>query len=201
VLRFGATWGYSSRTQAVAARSLFSIGLDLLGATRNPGGLPDGRFFAWLGQVQWARRFASILDATLVARADVQLSDRPLLGFEQFAIGGRNTVRGYRENRLVGDNGVVGSLELRVPIPMPSWREWRPHFELAPFFDAGHSWNTDRPELGEQTLLSVGVGGRLFLTHDMLFRVYWGHPLKDVASLGESSLQDDGISLGLEWDL
>jgi hemolysin activation/secretion protein len=103
--------------------------------------IPDGEFFAWLGQFQWVRRFDP-WGAQLVFRTDVQLAEDPLLSLEQFAMGGHATVRGYRENELVRDNGIISSLEVRVPL----WSDTpgRPMVELAPFFDWGNSWNTDR---------------------------------------------------------
>jgi hemolysin activation/secretion protein len=35
---------------------------------------------------------------------------------EQFSLGGIDTVRGYRQNQIVADNGVFGSVELSVPL-------------------------------------------------------------------------------------
>ncbi|MDJ0849479.1 MAG: ShlB/FhaC/HecB family hemolysin secretion/activation protein [Myxococcota bacterium] len=199
-LRFGAEWSWQTRNQVIAARSMFTQGLPVLGATENSGrGVPDATFLSWLGQLQVARRFPELFDVQVVARGDVQLSDRPLFGLEQFAIGGHATVRGYRENRLVRDSGLVGSVELRVPVPLPSWREWRPTLEIAPFFDVGRSWNKERGELGPRTLMSVGVGGRLGLWEGLDVQVYWGHDLKDVENLGTNTLQDDGVHMGVLW--
>ena len=129
----------------------------------------------------------------------MQIADRPLLGLEQFVVGGHTSVRGYRKNQLVRYNGLVGSLELRVPVPMPDLREWRPRFELAPFVDAGYSWNARGPTDGPTTLVSVGVGGRLGLTDRVHFEIYWGHRLKSVPEIGAANLQDAGLSLGLTW--
>ncbi len=200
VLRFGGRYTWRAPNRVVAARTMFSFGLPALGATRNSDpGVPDAEFFAWLGQLQLARRFPELADVQLVARADVQIASDPLFGLEQFAMGGHATVRGYRENRLVRDNGVIGSVELRVPVPMPSWREWRPTFELAPFFDAGYSWNTDRREFGEQTLTSIGIGGRLGITEKLRAQAYWGYDLQDVFDPGDGDLQDDGVHLGVVW--
>ena len=46
----------------------------------------------------------------------MQLTPDPLLPIEQIAIGGIDTVRGYRENQLVVDNGWMTSAELRIPL-------------------------------------------------------------------------------------
>ena len=108
-LRIGGDWVHRGPDQVVAARSVFSFGLDTLNATRQPGDLPDGQFISWLGQLQWARRF-EFLDAQLIGRTDIHLSDSPLLGIEQYVVGGQATVRGYRENERVRDNAMIGSL-------------------------------------------------------------------------------------------
>jgi hemolysin activation/secretion protein len=202
VLRFGGDAAWRTRDQVLAARLLVSVGLPVLGATENDAaGVPDANFVAWLAQLQWARRFPDLWGLQVVARADAQLADRPLFGLEQFAVGGHGTVRGYRENRLVRDNGLVGSVELRLPVPLPGWGEWRPRFDIAPFLDAGYSWNTDRDEIGPTTLFSVGVGGRLELTEHLRLEAYWGHDLRDLVDVGTDSLQSDGVHLGIQWEM
>lgn len=54
-------------------------------------------------------------DILFVARAAAQLTPDSLLPLEQFSVGGIATVRGYGQNQLVTDNGVLGSLEVRLP--------------------------------------------------------------------------------------
>ena len=44
-----------------------------------------------------------------------QASDKPLVNSEQFSAGGLGTVRGYLESEELGDNGILGSVELRTP--------------------------------------------------------------------------------------
>lgn len=193
VLRLGQEFNFASQRQVWALRSTFSAGLDAFGPTRSDrDAIPDGRFIAWLAQVQYARRFER-LDAQLIARADVQLSDDPLLGLEQFALGGAGTVRGYRQNELVRDNGALASLELRVPLYHRPERRTR--LELAPFIDVGTTWNRRRsdPE-GPKSLAGAGVGLRLQLSGRMLFEVYWARELRDIDESGrDRDLQDHGI--------
>jgi len=162
VLRLGVDASYRSRSQSIAFRSLLSVGFDALGATRSPAGVPDGEFVAWLVQLQWAGRLPGS-EAQVVARFDSQIASDPLLPLEQFAVGGFYSVRGYRENAVVRDNGLAGSLELRLPI----YARRRPDLrvELAPFFDVGRSWNdTNRPSAANAeplTLASLGLGLRV----------------------------------------
>ena len=111
----------------------FSFGLDAFGATVNQTGLPDGIFFAWLGQFQWVQRFSQfswvqglgqypwvqrlgLLDSYAIFRSSFQYSDAPLLSLEQVSIGGRYSVRGYRENTMLRDRAALSSLEMRVPV-------------------------------------------------------------------------------------
>lgn len=51
----------------------------------------------------------------LVARLQGQLSSKPLPSSEEISAGGADTVRGYLESEALGDNGIVGSVELRSP--------------------------------------------------------------------------------------
>jgi hemolysin activation/secretion protein len=44
-----------------------------------------------------------------------QLADQPLVSSEQFALGGLDTVRGYLEVEMLGDNGLAGTAEFRTP--------------------------------------------------------------------------------------
>jgi hemolysin activation/secretion protein len=48
-------------------------------------------------------------------RVQGQIADGPLVSSEQFSLGGLDTVRGYLESEVLGDNGVAGNIELRSP--------------------------------------------------------------------------------------
>lgn len=51
----------------------------------------------------------------LYGKVQGQIADGPLVSSEQFSLGGLDTVRGYLESEVLGDNGVVGNLEFRTP--------------------------------------------------------------------------------------
>ena len=57
-LRLSQDWAHYTQEEVFAARSQLSFGIDALGATTHGGETPDGRFFAWLGQFQWAKLFS-----------------------------------------------------------------------------------------------------------------------------------------------
>lgn len=196
-LRFIQEYLYRDPTQVIAIRSRLSLGIHALGATSNPGEeVPDGRFFAWLFQFQWARRF-KLLDIQTIARMDLQVANKSLLPLEQISVGGRYSVRGYRENTLVRDNGFIASLESRIPMI-------RNHFladflEFCQFADFGTAWNRDLPTPKPRSIGSVGLGLRWGATYRYpilwkpQFELYWGVPLKHVDTPGNWNLQDSGI--------
>ncbi len=196
-LRFAQEWTHRTPEQVIAARSRFSLGIDALGATlsNHSNNIPDGRFFAWLGQFQWVRR-TPLLDTYLIFRTDLQIAANPLLILEQLAVGGRYSVRGYRENTVVRDNAFLTSLEARIPVLRN--RRWASVVELAPFVDYGQAWSTGGPTPGPHDLPSVGIGLRWAaavaspVAVRPQFEVYWGHALRDITTSG-GNLQDHGI--------
>lgn len=201
-------WVDRSPDQVIALRSTFSLGTDTFGATDNPSGIPDGEFFHWIGQAQWVRRFEVLgLDSIrAVVRGEAQLTDDRLLPLEKFSIGGADTVRGYRENLLVRDNGWDASLEFRVPVfelsipGLPSdLQDGR--VDIAPFFDAGQSWNNEIDDPSPKTIASVGIGLRWAPIRGMLASLYWGYALRDVQDPVDSDLQDDGIHFAIRASL
>jgi hemolysin activation/secretion protein len=198
VARIGLEWTDSTVNQVLALRSRVTGGFDVLGATTHSDeNIPDGQFFAWLGQFQWTRRLTD-WDLQGIFRLDVQLSSQPLLPLEQIAVGGRYSVRGYRENQLVRDNGLVVSLESRLPIVRN--KPWADFIQLAPFVDFGKAWNTTLPTPEPKNLVSIGIGLRwaMTLTAPFLlrpqFEIYWGYALKEVETTG-GDLQDLGLHL------
>lgn len=188
-LRFGGEGGWRTRWTAAAVRSTLSVGVDALDASVQSGGVPDGRFVAWLGQARVSQRLG-LLDAQLQLRGDVQLSNDPLLGIEQLGVGGIDSVRGYRRNARVRDNGVVGSAELLVPLP--TWRRVSP--EALAFVDGARAWDVNS-DLSNATLLSVGGGLRVGMGEHLMFEIYYGEALRDVTQPNDDDLQDEGVHL------
>jgi hemolysin activation/secretion protein len=194
VLRFIGEWTFATPRNVVATRATLSVGIHALGSTNRSGSLPDSEYFAWLGQLQWAHRLPDwLLGTELLARVDTQLAYDELLGIEKFSVGGMRTVRGYRENRFVRDNGVTASVELRIPVWHDARR--RPVVQLAPFADFGHSWERTT-ESNIQTIGSVGIGLRLAPFEWLRGELYWGYALKDVPEIGDD-IQSDGIHFSL----
>lgn len=195
-LRLTQDWIQRQRDHVVAARSVFSFGLNIFGATHNDS-KPDGKFFTWLGQFQVAQRLPGS-NTEFILRADAQLTQDPLLPMEKFVVGGMDTVRGYRENQLVRDNGIVASLEFRIPVLTDYTGDVR--LRLAPFFDYGRSWN-DGTTGEHKNIASAGAG--LLLDYKRLNgQLYLAKAFDDINRDNiDKNLQDEGVYFSVSYSV
>jgi hemolysin activation/secretion protein len=201
VLRGG--WGHTQRTRqrVLAARAQVSFGLNEFGVTSAPpeasSSAPDSDFIVFLGQLQWAQRI-EYLQSQIIARLDLQWADGPLFGLEQMPIGGRWSVRGYRENTLIRDSAVVGSIEWRIPLRVDVAAVRK--LEIGPFVDWSYSWNENRGEIGPKEIGSAGLGLRWVPFGNAEFEFFWGYAFENIDYAGDDDLQDDGFHLRFRWD-
>ncbi len=196
VIRIGASFIHRTSRDVLAANVSVNWGVNALDATVSRHAA-DGRFLLFLGQVQWIRQLTDS-GYQILLRASSQFSNDHLLPMERFAVGGFNTVRGYRENQLTRDNGLVASAEGRMPLIRNARGETV--LQLAPFFDAGWSWNSKRDTPAPRSLSSIGAGIRWAVMQNMNFQLYAGHPLRKIES-GHKDLQDMGIHFLLSWQV
>lgn len=192
-------WG---RRHALALRSTFSVGMDALGATPpTRGQYPSSEFFAWLGQWQYAFRLGEDGADQVVFRGAAQFSNAPLLPLERFAAGGVGSVRGYRENYRVRDEGYSLSLEYRHRLLAGANGQY--HLAVLPFIDHGKAWNHAAPyNRGEDDspLLSVGLGleGRF---KPLSAEFYYGYAVITPNPKTSGNLQDDGLHFQVRLDM
>lgn len=195
-LRFSQEYTSRNQFQVFALRSQFSLGIDAFDpTTSNIKNIPDSEFLTWRGQAQYLRLLSS--ETTLLLRLDTQFANDPLVPIEQFSIGGAFTVRGYRQDALLADNGVFASAEIRTPLVRFSESSV---LQLTPFVDIGHVWNTNDVNEFDDTLLSLGVGLRLLVSDFLTARIDWGIPLLDNNDTDET-LQENGIHFSIEANL
>ena len=192
IIRLSSDWLKRSEQNVLSLRSRFSLGVDLFDATVNKNA-PDTRFFSWLGQIQWAKALNQEQDIILITRLAAQLASDSLLPFEQFNLGGASTVRGYRYNRLLGDNGFASTVELAFTVvnEPESWGI----LKLVPFVDVGAVWNNEGGNF--ESLASVGLGFDWQPRDWISLKFDYGIPLSDVEDLG-NSLGDNGFSFSVK---
>jgi hemolysin activation/secretion protein len=117
-----------------------------------------------------------------------QLSSANLLASEQFGLGGYNTVRGYEEREVNGDNAIILNFELRTP-PVSllglkeSWkRSVQDELRFLVFLDYGYAKN-HRRYFGErqfQYLMGAGPGLRYVIQKYLTVRVDYGWKLRQI---------------------
>jgi hemolysin activation/secretion protein len=198
-LRFFQDWTRRTRKDVLAARSQFSTGLDIFDASVNEGNesLPDSKFVSWRGQVQWLRQLSSSSNINLLLRSDLQVSNDDLVPLERFSLGGVESVRGYRQDALLGDSGFLFSGEVRIPFYR--WNQEQNAITAIPFVDFGTTWsNSDNINQEEDTVASLGVGVQLDLSNVLTARLDYGIPLIEVEDSNDT-LQENGVYLSLEY--
>ena len=97
------------------------------------------------------------------------------LRYERFRLGGDDTIRGYEWHEIrpsTGDFGgnkmIYGNFEYRIPIS--------PQLTGAVFFDIGHVWHEDTPNIFKDLNFKKGAGvGIRFDLLGMLARIEWGY--------------------------
>lgn len=198
-LAFSQSWTKRQPQQVLALQSQFVLGLGgFLGGTVNDDpAVPDNRFFVWQGQGQLVRRLGS--DGLLLFRGGAQLATNTLLPAEQIGIGGQQTVRGYRQNELLTDSGLLASVEARVPIMrLPKVGGL---LQVTPFIDMGYGWNVRGRTPSNNMLVGIGTG-LLWQQRNLSVRFDWGIPVTNANAAidqGTSTLQENGLYFSLNY--
>jgi hemolysin activation/secretion protein len=194
----GVDWSRRAASRAWAARGVFQIGVDALDATINSVG-PDSEFVAFVGQFQ----FLQTLDdgSRFIGRGLVQATRDPLLAMYKLPVGGRYTVRGYRENQFVRDNAMVASIEYQMPVVVDAAGRPRGNVYLAVFADYGATWdeNDSRGTSAKEEIGSAGLGVLWDPLPGLHMELYWGAARQDVGN-PSTSLQDQGIHYRLSFN-
>jgi hemolysin activation/secretion protein len=162
--------------QVFAARSQVSFGVNTLDATVSPSS-PNSNFVTWRGQGQYVRALAP--NSILLVKLEGQIADRPLVALEQIGVGGQDTVRGYRQDLLLGDNGLLASAEVRIPIFTPA--DSKQVLQIVPFVDFGVISNqAPNPNPRNDTIASGGIGLRYQSGDNFFAKLDYGVPFTSI---------------------
>ncbi len=172
---------------------------DFLGGSTSQGAI-DGDFSLLRVRLARLQRFTKANTElgkwTLFMKVDTQVTGDSLPSAVRRSVGGANSVRGYTEGEISGDNAVYGTLELRAPLFenfIPGFKvsekelEDNPEFalqhrlQLLAFTDAAYVKNNDpqASAFDNETLSSVGAGFRFGFTKYSQMRLDYGIPLMD----------------------
>jgi len=190
-----------STEQVIALSITATVGID--GTRSDVVGIanPEKRFKSLLLSFNYARRLkANGLEFR--GRLLGQLASSVLYSGERLAVGGENTVRGYRENVLLADQGIVGSVELAQPFSLTGSRRSATGFNygafsVAGFADAAAVSNVDGAAVGQRKLFSIGAALSWTPSEAVFARVSYALALKDIQQTGSRDLQDRGFHFRL----
>jgi hemolysin activation/secretion protein len=206
LLSVGSEWFYLNRQRMIRPYVSLNFGLDAFNSTINEDGSPDSEFFILFGAFNWTE-YLQTLDSQLSFYTAIQYANHDLLPAAKSAIGGVNTVRGYRENLFSRDRTFHASLEWRVPvtqwhIPGLSKVPEDGIIYLIPFVDYGWGGNVDLDISSEPNhISSIGLGLRWFPSETIEAEVFWGKALRSVNDPDEHDLQDEGIHFELSFQI
>ncbi len=225
----GLEWALHKPRTALALRASYRRGFHIFGATEqsrdggaaatlNPTGA-DGEFGRYRLQGSAIRQLITSPEkfgagARLVVKANAQLAEDPLLSLEKLAVGGRYTVRGFRENSFVRDSGVALSVDLEWPLFSAAGEASLRNLAVVPFVDVGWSWDKKNvnpgaiDSTGKGRISSAGVGLLWQPFSGARAEIFWGEAIGDnrpADSLAgtDFDIQDDGLhfQIGYSYSL
>lgn len=120
--------------------------------------------------------------AGLFLKLDGQLADSPLIDNEQFSAGGMESVRGYHESEVMGDNAIHGTLEISAPNLAGHFGLNDDYLISTYLFSDFAALETKSPLPGQKRsylVYGVGTGIRGNLTRSIEYQLDWGFALED----------------------
>lgn len=146
--RFWQEYSHRWEDQALVLRSTF---IDNQTNFDSVAGAPDKNNRIWLGQGHFARKLTE-QGLQLSLRTTVQRSGNHLSPLDRVALGGVQSVRGFRENQLIRDQGSVFNVDLDYPVRQGGKHDLT--LTLGVFHDRGSGKNHGEPSA---SLSSSGV--------------------------------------------
>ncbi|MCP5279952.1 MAG: ShlB/FhaC/HecB family hemolysin secretion/activation protein [Thiobacillus sp.] len=137
---------------------------------------------------------------SLFGRGTAQVASSPLISNEQFSAGGVDSVRGYTESVVSGDQGLAWGLEMRAPSLAQRLSPRLEEFNLYAFVEgASLSIHDPLPAQTDQfDLLAAGLGLRFKGWGGFYGHLDWAHPYEDAGPVlaGEDRFH---LRLGYAW--
>lgn len=114
---------------------------------------------------------------SVFAKVEAQTVSGPLVSNEQFTAGGTDSVRGYLEGELAGDDALRGTIELRAPAYKFAGDTSLWSLTSLGFIDAAglHTRQAQASQKPNQRLRSAGLGIRLSAPYGLAFQLDWAH--------------------------
>ncbi|MGP1586288.1 MAG: ShlB/FhaC/HecB family hemolysin secretion/activation protein [Schwartzia sp. (in: firmicutes)] len=148
----------------------------LLGKFFDQNSDAKGHFAKVTANVTGVQAIGHVTDVTLKLQG--QTSRGTLDSSEQMYLGGANGVRAYPQGEASGENGFLGSLEVRYHTPLPG-------LSLSAYFDTGHMM--DKASDSSTTLKGWGVGVNYTQPNDWFARFDYARRIGLSANASEAA--------------
>jgi hemolysin activation/secretion protein len=198
VFSLSARYQHRSKQQALSAKLTYRQGLDAWNATILPDDLADGEFSLWQVQMTYIRLLTFFdADMTFSVVLNSQFTNDSLQSFERFALGGRESIRGFRENQVLRDK--AWSIRTQLEIPVSGLKNSLVSLGFYPFVDIGKGKNARFQSNVRQTidLSSLGLGFNLDY-RQLRVSIEWAKRLAEKEKQ-DDRLQDNGIHIGFSY--
>lgn len=126
---------------------------------------------------------------SIFLRGMAQYSDEPLLSYEEMSLGNLTLGRGFEPGEVSGDDGIAGTIELRLNRPEFT-NEVVTDTQFYAFVDGGMIWNPNAVISEEENINSLGGGVRLRVLDTVLGEVTYAHPTSGGASFSTENVSD-----------
>jgi hemolysin activation/secretion protein len=116
---------------------------------------------------------------------DGQLANSPLISNEQFAAGGSETVRGYHESQILGDDGVIARIEWHSPSMLGAGEKAKRELYALIFWDSAllHTQDALEDQESQSDLSSAGFGLRFTQGSSWDARLDWAQVFETADSV------------------
>lgn len=163
-------------------------------AKRAPGG--SSNFLVLHSDIQHTE---TLWKWKMLEKFEFQAASGPLVNSEQFTAGGVESVRGYLEGEVIGDDAVHGTLELHTPEFKPAGATSPWSMTALTFWDAAelHTSYAQTGSKTNQNIHSAGVGALFVAPRGYSMQVYWAHAF-DTAQVTKAG--SNRVEAHLEWD-
>lgn len=171
-------------------RALGSTQTDELGIARTDGISASRPFgsatnFITRGGLDLVTPIGDLLRARL--RSEAQWTQKPLLSYDEYAVGNLSIGRGYDPGAVSGDKAFSSSFELSRNVPGKK----SGNLQLFSFYDLAHIENLDFGTIKpKRTLNSVGAGARFYFANGFKAELTYAKPLDTPFSSGPEKPPD-----------
>lgn len=198
VIKFGLNGSFSDSWAGVNMLDLhFSRGFDILGA-RETGSVNLSRI---LGVSDFSKAMFYAARSQFLPRnlelygaVNGQYGFDPLLSSEEFGFGGDQMGRGYDPSEILGDRGLIGTIELRRTT-QTTLSGVSATFQPYLFFDIGKIWNIDGGDTTSLSAASAGAGISFNVDNQFIAKAALAFPLTKNVDNPHHYTDEDGARL------